>query len=85
MCELIIVWDVEVLIPVDIPVILEELIASICRLISSNFRVKGECWFEMLYLSNSLHCITFQDSIFIGDAVRISDLAGDVDLMFSQE
>jgi hypothetical protein len=50
MCEFTIVWDVEVLIPVDIPAILEELIASICRLISSNFRVKGACWFEMLVL-----------------------------------
>ena len=53
--------NVELLILVDIPVILAELIAFICRVISSNFRVKGACRFEMLVLIYLLHCITFQD------------------------
>jgi len=48
---------------VGIPVILEEFIALICRVISSNFRVKGACWFEMLVLIYLLHCITFHDII----------------------
>jgi len=61
MCEVTIVWNVELLILVDIPVILEELIALICGVISSNFRVKRACLFEMLILKYLLHCITFQD------------------------
>jgi hypothetical protein len=61
MCEVTIVWNMELLILVDIPVILEEHIALIGRDISSNFRVKGACWFEMLVLIYLLHCITFQD------------------------
>jgi len=61
MCEVTIVWNVELLILVDIPLILEELIALICRVISSNFRVEWACWFEMFILIYLLHCITFQD------------------------
>lgn len=61
MCEVTIVWNVELLILVDIPVILEELIALICGVISFNFRVKRACLFEMLILKYLLHCITFQD------------------------
>jgi hypothetical protein len=50
MYEVTAVWDVELLILVDIPVILEELVALICKFISSNLGVKGACCFEMLVL-----------------------------------
>lgn len=42
-CEDTIVWDVELCILVDVPVVLEELIASICRFSSSNLKVKAAC------------------------------------------
>jgi hypothetical protein len=48
MYEVTIVWDVKLLILVDIPVIVEELVALICRFICSNLRVKETCCFEML-------------------------------------
>jgi len=61
MCEVTVAWNMELLILVDIPVTLVEHISLIGRVISSNFRVKGACCFEMLVFIYLLHCITFQD------------------------